>query len=641
MEVFKRTHSWGIGIALVLLGVAQARAQFSTANLPDELTKNANVVIQNYDVHFTLLKPGKAIREETLVVTILNQHGDDWATLAVPYDNFSKVNSISGTLYDKFGGVVRKVKNRDVLDMAMSGNSVLTDNRLKIAELEYNQYPYTVSFTYQLTEENLMFFPKWVPLGGERVSLVAGKFRVTTPADYELRYRTYNLNDPTINSNGDRVEYTWTARNLTPIEAEPMYAEATEIFPMVNLAPSQFVVDGYSGDMQTWALFGQFIQSLNQGRNDLSEERKAEIRQIAANHEDREAKVRALYEYLQGNTRYVSIQLGIGGWQPFYTSFVDEQGYGDCKALSYYMHALLETVNIPSYYALIRAGDDGLLQKLDPSFPESVFNHAVLAVPNGNDTIWLECTSQTAPFNEPSTFTGNREALLITPEGGKIVTTRWYTEHENQSYTVAAVKIDADGNAQIRFSTVSSGMIYSNSSVGVVASMDRKTQVQWLRGMTSLSNFEAGNISFEEGYIGNTIAGTVTADLEARRAASVSGKRMFINPNMFSQSKISLSPLEERKSRMKLSYAYTFMDTVHIEVPEGYYPEMLPEPISIASDFGSYEAQFLFNDQGLMYIRKRTQVDGVYEAERYNDYVSFRKEIERADRTKVVLVNKT
>ncbi len=55
---------------------------------------------------------------------------------------------------------------------------------------------------------------------------------------------------------------------------------------------------------------------------------------------------------MQDKTRYISVQIGIGGWKPMLADDVNKLGYGDCKGLTNYTKALLEAVDVPSYYTL-------------------------------------------------------------------------------------------------------------------------------------------------------------------------------------------------------------------------------------------------------------------------------------------------
>src|SRR6185312_11941569 len=129
------------------------------------------------------------------------------------------------------------------------------------------------------------------------------------------------------------------------------------------------------------------------------------------------------------NTHYVGIELGIGGWQPFDAASVYKQRYGDCKALANYMVALLKEAGIHAYPVLIRAGADA--DPIDTDIACNQFNHVIAAALAGRDTVWLECTSQTLPPGYLSSFTADRNGLLLDDSGGHLVHTPVYGLPEN------------------------------------------------------------------------------------------------------------------------------------------------------------------------------------------------------------------
>src|SRR5690606_888532 len=112
-----------------------------------------------------------------------------------------------------------------------------------------------------------------------------------------------------------------------------------------------------------------------------------QVKALTSGITDVKEKITVLYNYLQKNTRYISIQLGIGGWQPFDDSYVAKNGYGDCKALTNYMQSLLTSANIPSFYTLVYAGASGTAKnRFVPDLPSQQFNHVVICVPTGKDS---------------------------------------------------------------------------------------------------------------------------------------------------------------------------------------------------------------------------------------------------------------
>src|SRR5262249_15482735 len=139
----------------------------------------------------------------------------------------------------------------------------------------------------------------------------------------------------------------WKFENVKPgvYEERGPRSQAARILA----APTKFEYAGYEGDMSTWQSYGKWEASLMVGRDELPESTRQKVMELTKNLKTTEEKTKALYEYVQGKTRYVSISLGIGGLQPFPASVVDQVGYGDCKALSNYTVSLLKIAGIRAY----------------------------------------------------------------------------------------------------------------------------------------------------------------------------------------------------------------------------------------------------------------------------------------------------
>jgi hypothetical protein len=86
---------------------------------------------------------------------------------------------------------------------------------------------------------------------------------------------------------------------------------------------------------------------------------------------------------------------------------------------------------------------------------------------------------------------------------------------------------------------------------------------------------------------------------------------------------------------------YTDVDTIRYHLPEGIYPEFLPEPVKIKSRFGEYEAKFIMEQDKLIYIRKVKTTEGEYPPDTYQELIDFHRGMNKADNIKIVFLNKT
>lgn len=613
--------------------------KYPVSTIPKELLEDADAVIRADEIVTEVISINKAVVRVKYAVTVLSKQGDKYHfnVINVGYDKFIKVKYIKAYIYNEYGLETDKLKKSDIFDFAISGGGTMySDNRMKTATFPIISYPYTIEYEYEYTTDNiLMAFHDWFFQSDSKVSVENSKVKIIAPRDFKIKYKENNLlNSVKKSVSNDKDIYVWEETNIPAYEKEELTYSYLETYKYVLLSPVLFDFDGYTGDMSSWKTFGQWIQKLNAGRDVLPEATKSKLKALTAEAESDIEKVKIIYQYLQDNTRYVGIQLGIGGWQPFPAETVDETKYGDCKALSNYMKAMLKAVGIKSYYAVIESGTNKYA--IPEDFSSLCFNHATVCVPIENDTIWLECTNQTKPFGYIGSFTNDRKALLINEEGGKLVHTTFYSKEDNQQITNARVVLDESGEGQADITVLHQGLESERDYLIFLLYKDTKEQKKWLYEKTDIPTFDINSfdLSIDKKQIPVV---TKKLDLSLRKYASVSGNRLFFKANLMNKKKYVPPELEERKNDICLNTPFTHIDTINYSLPTGYVVEHLPENINYKNEFGEYSATFLEKENTVIYIRKFVNEKGRWSADKYNELRQYYKDIVKADNIKVVL----
>ena len=631
--------------SLILSNISYA--QYDIKSIPDELKKNANTVIRNEETSITI----KSYKEYTLnyktTISILNKKGRDKSIIELSYNDGDKAAIKSAALYNEEGKLIKKMKQSDVMERtAVTRNfeaMEYTDGLLKVFSFNRSKYPYTIEYETEQTIKGTFFFPSWAPVSSYNTSCERASFKVTHPDNFDIRISHPGEWQPKKSFGDNRTSLTWVAKYVKTIDKPKLAPNKSQIFQTIKVAPKKFVLEGFKGDMSTWESLSSFVARLNKGRDILSNEEQEEIKKKAAEYETYRGKVKALYEYMQHKTRYVSIQLGIGGWQPFKASFVSKKGYGDCKALSNYMHSILKAVNISSHYALVYAGRNDEYN-YNPDFPENRFNHAILCVPLRNDTIWLECTDQTLPAGYLSSFTANREALLIKEKGGQLVSTQKLGHKQNLIQRNIKVLVDSFGDYNLKMKTTYQGQ-------------QQETIFRWL---TAMSNSRVKNrisktiplSSFTITKLEHTINKSELPSVEQRmnivtkNPLEMTKERIFVPANLNFQNSSWYQDLDkkERDIPFQISKGFTDMDSIIITIPEGYQIEGVPSNKEFKSEFGSYSRKVIptsSSSKEIVCIRKVICYRDSYPKDKYQKYYDFAKKVKKSDRQSFVFVKKS
>src|SRR5215203_4123340 len=320
--------------------------KYPVSSIPENLKKDANAVKRMEEETFEIISLKETVLRRKVAYTILNENGDNYAAMVVSYDKLHKVSFFEGTLFDANGNLLKKAKNKDIKDFSAVGDiSLFDDNRVKVLDFTNHFYPYTVEFETEVIFNNTYALPNWTPVSSEKLSVETSSFSFISPVNYTIRFKAFNYREPPSSSiEKNRRKMTWKVINLPAIKRPFASPPWNELTPCVFFAPSEFELEGYKGDATSWESLGKIQLLLNEGRDKLPANIVQKINDLTKDVKDEKHKVILVYKFLQQNTRYINISLGIGGWQPFDATYVAQKGYGDCKALSNYMYTLLKAI---------------------------------------------------------------------------------------------------------------------------------------------------------------------------------------------------------------------------------------------------------------------------------------------------------
>ena len=612
---------------------------YAISNLSSELLDGANSVLVDELIEVDVSEAKKMIYSSHRVVSILNKRGDKDTDTSLFYDDFTKIKDAEVYVYDASGKEIKHFNKRDFRDVsAADGISLYVDSRVLYLNYTPSSYPYTLVFNAKVESSSTGFVYGWLPLGAYASSTKKSVYKLKFDPTNKPRIRTSNFEGFNISVTEGPNEYIYEAINAPAIRYENYSKPFNEIAPLLKVALDKFYLKGVEANAKNWNEFGLWMQnSLLYDVQELPDATILMIKNLVANETTNIAKARKIYQYLQDKVRYISVQIGIGGWKPMLASDVDKLGYGDCKALTNYTKVLLDAVGIPSYYTILYAGDSEM--DIIDNFSSIQGNHALLGLPDGDNIIWLECTSQDAPFGFGGNFSDDRDVLIVTPEGGKIVHTKIYTAQDSKQETKGSIVLKDDGSISSNFSVISTGLKYGDKF-----RLEKETRDDLIKAYKSRWSYING-LHIEDAKVDNNKIDIIFNEkliVGASNYASKVGEDFLFAPNVFSQSQSIPPRITDRKQDLYISEGFTEIDQFDIILPDNFSVDSLPDDTPIETKFGTYTISFSEVTKHKIVLSRSLIINkGTFPPEDYKAYRSFRKKIAKLDKSKVLVKLKT
>ncbi|WP_348076032.1 DUF3857 domain-containing protein [Flavobacterium sp.] len=608
---------------------------YSTIVVPENLMENSNSVVLNQEINISIISQKLFSIKTYKVVKVFNELGLNNIDATEYYDKSNKIINIEARIYNINGKELKFIKQKDFKEQSVAdGFSIFTDDRKLFLDYTPTEYPFIIVYKSEKESLNTAFIPSWYPIDDSHESVVKSTLNINYPKDLGFKYKEIKFEGNKIISTQNENQMSFSAENLASIKMEEYSPSFQNIVPHVLFGLDKFTLEGVEGSAKNWQEFGDWMyNNLLFGTDELPVETQEKIKALVGKETDLIKKAKIIYQYVQDKTRYVSIQLGIGGWKPMPAKDVDRLGYGDCKALSNYTRTLLKLVDVPSYYTIINAGSDK--KSFERDFVSMQGNHAVLALPVKDGFCFLECTSQTKPFGFEGDFTDDRYALIVMPEKSKIVKTNDYNEKKNSQFIKANYIIDEIGDVNCNVLIKSKGIQYDDKYYLEKESKE-KTAEYYKSNLKTIPNLNLLKVLFNNNK--EELEFTENLEFKAQNYGNLNGKTLIFSLNAFNQYSLIPQRYRARNNQLEILRGFYDEDEFEITIPEGYVVEAKPENTEWISKFGTYKIEISnLSPTKFLYKRSLLMNKGYYDKLEYENYRLFREKIAKIDNSKLVI----
>lgn len=576
---------------------------------------------------------GRLTRTISNEIQINNRAGEKFTEVDIRYSKLLRVNKIIAHITDTNGKLIKKLNASDITSRsAISDISLYEDNMIKEFTLKHNVYPYILKYSYQEQTAQFLYIDYWCPVLDREIPTINASLSLSVPIGYKIKHKESFVNPPVIDTVQSELRFVWKVNYKVLPETEIYSPNISTFLPGVKIVPRDFLF-AKKGSFDTWQSYGNWQYEINENLSALPESEITEIKTLINDIPDKNERIKALYHYLQDATRYINVSVKTGGMVPYPASYVAENKFGDCKALTNYFRAVLKIAGIDAFYVKVYAGDE--IQPIDKALPAQQFNHIILCVPDNKDSVWLDCTSD-GPYNYLGTFTQGREILLVEKNKSRILKTPELKMNDVKEHRNITIHFTSENSAIVNFETKLKGEKFDQLSQ-INREFRTEDQKLIIRNNFIPHDFDLIDYQLRPAHRDSVFIHfnyqTTTNKLLQKYGNETIIKTITLNLPKFKKPK-------ERKYPVQVDYPVFMTDSQVYMIPDGFEVRILPLNKIIESEFGKFVIGIKKMDNEIKVFKSLQLNAQNCSLENYDKFYTFIKNSLDSDNSTVIVISK-
>lgn len=458
------------------------------------------------------------------------------------------------------------------------------------------------------------------------------RFEVRAPEGWTLDHRAMQA--------GRAIEYApsfdgvedgwrvlrWHRTDVAPVRWEPYAPPARELVPVVAVRLRRWIQDGEPRDgFATMADYAGYLAELQSGTAEPNAEIESIVDEVLADAPpDPEVKAARLYAWVQENIRYVSIQVGMGGWRPYPAAEVIRNRFGDCKDKATLLKSMLQVAGIESRLASLYAHDGIPHDFVLPGL--GMTNHAILAIELPDRRIIVDPTSRTVPFGQLPVSDQGASLLLVGLEEEPVIRAPVSADHDNQRQARLRLEMASPGNWEGRLEVEARGALGSSLHRRLLGEPDDMDEE--IAGFASLVESVAENPRWS--HQPEEPATTAQVDVSFRQVGSKVKDRWLLRANDFLSRRWTDLAAGERATPVMLWARRRLVEEIVFELGGGR-ARHLPDPVELRSPLLDYRLEWRETDGAARLRRSLVVKTERVDPESYAELLDLLEQIRAAE----------
>jgi tetratricopeptide (TPR) repeat protein/transglutaminase-like putative cysteine protease len=611
--------------------------------LPKRDYSQEGFVVEQYRSSYRFESDGTGRRETVARIRVQSEAGvQQWGQIQIGYNSANERVEIAYVRVVKADGKIVKAGDDAVQDLTAPVEReapVYTDYRQKHITVpglrpgEVLEYDIVTVIHTPLAAGQF-----WADYDFDKNNIMLDEeLDVDVPSDRPLELKNKPDHDPKVSEANGRRIYHWTSSHLEREDDQKDKDKEKDKKKKKKKKSDEERPDVQLTTFVSWEQIGRWYASLDKDRRAPSPEVRAKAEELTKGLDNDLDKVQALYDFVAKNFRYVSLSLGLGRYQPHAASDVLHDQYGDCKDKHTLLASLLEAEGLHASSVLINSS-----RKLDPDVPSPAqFDHVITMLPMGKEEVWMDTTSEVAPFRLLAYSLRNKLALVIPVDGAPhLENTPADTPMPDSESSDVDGKVNEIGKLEAHVHYTFRG----DEELMLRSIFRRVPEAQWQRVVENVNAGMGGEVTHlkisdpaatrEPFTMSYDVAKPNFLDWSKKKSDVLLPLCQFNLPDL-GVSDDTDADAEPLKLGPKAEYAYK----IKLELPTKYTAHA-PLPFSLKRDYADYKATYKLEGSTFTAARTLTLRQDELPAPRAEDYQSFRHAV-GSDLAQVLSVENT